>query len=92
MTDDMSLPSPERKRRQVEHAPSLTARAQVIKLGDKIANVGDIATNPPPDWSVERRRKYFDWTFEVIAGCRGVNAALERRYDEVLAEARRLTS
>jgi guanosine-3',5'-bis(diphosphate) 3'-pyrophosphohydrolase len=92
MTDDMSLPSAERKARQVLRAPGLSRRAKYIKLGDKIANVRDIAHHPPRDWSLERRRAYFEWTADVIAGCRGVNAGLERRYDEVLAEARCLTS
>jgi guanosine-3',5'-bis(diphosphate) 3'-pyrophosphohydrolase len=92
MTDDMSLPSTERKRRQVEHAPELSPSAKLIKIADKIANVGDIAAHPPPDWTMERRRNYFEWTFAVIAGCRGVSAPLEKRYDEVLAEARRVTS
>jgi guanosine-3',5'-bis(diphosphate) 3'-pyrophosphohydrolase len=91
MTDDMSVPSAERKKRQVVRAPTLTARAKCIKIADKIANVGDIAHHPPPDWSLDRRRTYFEWTAQVIDKCRGVNAGLERRYDEVLATARSLT-
>lgn len=91
MTDDMSMPSVERKRHQVARAPGLSSRAKCIKLADKIANVGDIATQPPPDWSLERRRTYFAWTAEVISGCRGINEGLERRYDEMLKEARRVT-
>jgi guanosine-3',5'-bis(diphosphate) 3'-pyrophosphohydrolase len=87
MTDDMSMPSPLRKRHQVTRAASLSARAKVIKIADKIANVGDIARHPPPDWSVERRRAYFAWTAEVVEHCRGTNAALEARYDEVLRQA-----
>ena len=92
MTDDMSIPSVERKRHQAARAPTLSGRAKCIKLADKIANVGDIASQPPPDWSLERRRTYFAWTAEVINGCRGVNPGLERRYDEVLAEAKRVTA
>jgi (p)ppGpp synthase/HD superfamily hydrolase len=91
MTDDMSLASAERKARQIERAPRLSTRAKYIKLGDKIANVRDIAHHPPPEWTIERQRNYFEWTARVIDGCRGVNAGLERRYDEVLAEARRRT-
>ena len=91
MTDDMSLPSADRKRHQAQRAPGLSARAKCIKLADKIANVGDIGSQPPPDWSLERRRTYFAWTAEVINGCRGVNEGLERRYDEVLKEAQRVT-
>jgi hypothetical protein len=37
---------------------------------------------------VERRREYLDWTEAVVAGCRGVNGALEHCYDEALAEGR----
>jgi len=91
MTDDMSMPSAERKRHQLERAPSLTARAKCIKIADKIANVYDIAHHPPSDWSLDRRRTYFEWTAKVVDKCRGVNAGLEKRYDEVLAEARELT-
>jgi guanosine-3',5'-bis(diphosphate) 3'-pyrophosphohydrolase len=87
MTDDMSLTSAERKREQVTRAPGLSQLAKSIKIADKIANVGDIARHPPADWSEERRRKYFLWTEEVIAGCRGVNDALERHYDNVLRAA-----
>jgi guanosine-3',5'-bis(diphosphate) 3'-pyrophosphohydrolase len=88
MTDDMSLPSPERKKKQVARASSLSTRAKLIKIADKIANVGDIARHPPPDWSYQRRKNYFDWTAEVIENVRGANAPLEARYDEVLRQAR----
>lgn len=91
MTDDMSLPSAERKKKQIARASTLSARAKCIKIADKIANVTDIAHRPPPDWSLDRRRTYFEWTAQVIDKCRGVNAGLEKRYNEVLAEARELT-
>jgi (p)ppGpp synthase/HD superfamily hydrolase len=90
MTDDKQLRSRERKRLQVEHAPGLTDRAKLIKIADKICNVTDVTHAPPAGWSVERRHEYLDWTEAVVAGCRGVNAALERTYDERLAEGRRL--
>src|SRR5207253_3073731 len=83
MTDDMSLPSVLRKQKQVDRASTLSSRAKLIKIADKIANVGDIARHPPPDWSDDRRRKYFAWTKQVIDRVRGVNPALEARYDEV---------
>ncbi|MBW2280086.1 MAG: bifunctional (p)ppGpp synthetase/guanosine-3',5'-bis(diphosphate) 3'-pyrophosphohydrolase [Deltaproteobacteria bacterium] len=88
VTDDKSLPKAKRKELQVEHAPHLSARARHVKLGDKICNVVDLTRNPPEGWDPERRREYLDWTERVIAGCRGTNAALEARYDQVLAAAR----
>jgi guanosine-3',5'-bis(diphosphate) 3'-pyrophosphohydrolase len=88
VTDDKSLPKQERKRRQVEHAPALSDRAKQIKMADKICNVSDILLQPPADWPVERKLEYLDWSEAVIAGCRGVNRALESRYDDILARAR----
>lgn len=56
---------------------------------DKICNVRDVAHAPPANWNLERRREYLLWTEQVVAGCRGVNAALEACYDEALREGRR---
>ena len=90
MTDDKRLAKPERKRRQIEHARVASHRAKLIKLGDKICNVRDVTHAPPDGWSAERRREYLDWTAEVVAGCRGASAALERHYDRMLAEGRKV--
>ena len=88
VTDDKSLPKGDRKRLQIEHAPHLSHRAQQIKIADKTANVEDITTSPPANWSLERRHEYLDWADRVVAGCRGCNPALEERYDSVLAKGR----
>lgn len=90
VTDDKQLEKSERKARQVQSAPYKSPRARQIKLADKINNVTEIAFDPPPNWSLQRRREYLDWTEQVVAGLRGYNPALEARYDEVLAEARRM--
>jgi guanosine-3',5'-bis(diphosphate) 3'-pyrophosphohydrolase len=89
LTDDKRLPKAERKRLQVERASHKSDGAKLIKLADKICNVRDVTFSPPADWSLERRREYLDWTEQVVAGCRGVNPALERCFDEALAEGRR---
>jgi (p)ppGpp synthase/HD superfamily hydrolase len=88
VTDDKSLAQAERKRLQVEHAPRLSLGAKLIKLADKICNVVDVTHTPPTNWSLERRLEYLDWTERVVAGCRGSNAPLEQRYDEVLRQGR----
>jgi guanosine-3',5'-bis(diphosphate) 3'-pyrophosphohydrolase len=90
MTDDMSLPSQQRKQKQIDRAATLSDRAKLIKIADKIANVGDIARHPPSDWTFERRRNYFNWTKQVIDRVRGTNAALESSYDEALRQAREI--
>jgi hypothetical protein len=88
VTDDKQLPKSERKRLQIEHAHAISDKAKLIKLGDKIANVGDVTAAPPTGWSLERRREYLDWTEKVVGGCRGTNPGLERHYDEVLRAGR----
>jgi len=87
LTDDKSLPSEERKRLQVVNAPNASRRAKVVKLADKSINVADIARDPPPSWTVERRRAYVEWAILVVAGCRGTNTALEKHFDGVAAMA-----
>lgn len=89
VTDDKALDKAERKRLQVEHSPHMSDGAKLIKLSDKICNVRDIAHSPPHDWDAERRGEYLQWASRVVAGCRGVNRALERRFDEALAQAER---
>ncbi len=85
VTDNKSLEKAERKRRQVETAPSKSNRAKMIKVADKTSNLRSIAASPPKDWSAERKREYFEWAGEVVSGCRGVNATLEHWFDEAHA-------
>ena len=82
VSDDKSLPKAERKRLQVEHAPTISRRAKLVKLADKIANLRDIATSPPADWPLQRQQEYFDWAKAVVDGLRGIHQTLERLFDE----------
>ena len=88
VTDDRSLLKQERKRLQIEHAPHISTRAQMVKLADKISNVRAIELAPPANWSLERRREYLDWTEQVVAGLRGCNSHLEELYDQYLQSGR----
>jgi len=86
VTDDKTLPKEVRKQLQVEHAAHASTRAKLVKLADKICNVEDVITAPPSDWSIARRREYLTWSAAVVNGCRGTNAALEARFDVLVAE------
>lgn len=89
VTDDKSLPKQERKRLQIEHAAAASPAARQLKIADKVCNLRDITASPPAGWLVERKRDYVDWAVAVVAGCRGVNAGLDRVFDEAVATARR---
>jgi (p)ppGpp synthase/HD superfamily hydrolase len=90
VTDDKSLPKARRKELQIAHASQLSADAVLIKLGDKISNVLDVTHSPPADWNIQRRWEYLDWAEAVVKNCRKVNAALEQRFSQVIAEGRRV--
>lgn len=82
VTDDKLLAKAERKRLQIEHASTISRRAKLVKLADKISNLRDIANSPPSDWSLVRKQEYFDWAKAVVDGLRGVHPALEHIFDE----------
>ncbi len=86
VTDDKSLPKAERKRQQILHARTASKRAKLVKLADKICNLRDIASNPPAQWSLARKRQYFDWARQVVDGARGTNRVLARLFDAAYAQ------
>ncbi len=90
VTDDKSLPQPERKRLQIAHASHLSPRGRLIKLADKIANITDITATAPVLWSTQRKSEYLDWAEQVVNQLRGANAALETLFDKTAAEKRAL--
>ena len=87
LTDDKALPKAERKRLQIAHAAVASPAAKQLKIADKVCNLRDILASPPEGWSVARKREYVDWAVAVVAGCRGVNAGLERVFDAAVREA-----
>jgi guanosine-3',5'-bis(diphosphate) 3'-pyrophosphohydrolase len=88
VTDDKSLPKPERKRLQIEHAPHLSTGAKQIKLADKISNIHDVAFAPPADWPYQKRIDYLTWADRVVNGLRGCNEGLEQLFDKTISRAR----
>lgn len=81
VTDDKSHSKEDRKRLQVEHAPTLSAEAKLVKLADKICNLRDINSSPPAGWSLERKQGYFDWAKRVVDQMRGAHPRLEQLFD-----------
>lgn len=88
VTDDRALPKQERKRMQVETTPTKSDRARRIKLADKTSNLTALVDSPPTDWDGVRKTAYVDWALEVVAGCRGLDPALEAAFDDAVIRAR----
>ena len=81
VSDDKSLPKPERKRAQLAHAGDLPYGARLIKLADKTANLRDLADSPPATWSADRLEQYHLWARDVVDAIRGTHAGLEALFD-----------
>jgi (p)ppGpp synthase/HD superfamily hydrolase len=92
VTDDKALPRAERKRLQIVNAPKKSVRAQVIKLADKISNVRAILSSPPADWSVQRKREYFEWAKQVVDGLTAPNQKLKAEFERLYRKAEILDS
>ena len=82
VTDDKLLSKQDRKRLQIEHAGSLSDKAKLVKLADKISNLRDMAQQPPAEWDLSRRQEYFEWAKAVVDVLRGTNASLEAAFDK----------
>lgn len=86
VSDDLNIKADknrdtERKQLEIDHAPTLSHKAKLVKVADKIANLRDLLSNPPADWPIERKLGYFDWAKQVIDGMRGTNSRLEAEFD-----------
>ena len=86
VTDDQALAKHERKQAQIDHAAEISEQAKLVKLADKISNLRDVSSNPPPHWSLQRRKEYFDWAKKVIDQLRGTDARLESIFDMAYSE------
>jgi len=85
LTDNKKLPKEERKRLQIEHAPSLSPRARIVKLADKTCNLRDVVQDPPAGWPLKRKQEYFDWAKSVVDKISGTNPNLENAFAKAYA-------
>jgi hypothetical protein len=68
------------------HAHTLSDRAKLVKLADKICNVYDMVAAPPASWTLHRKREYLQWAKDVVDRLRGTHPALEATFDDVHAK------
>jgi len=87
-TDDMSLPKADRRQKQVEDAPHKSPDAKLIKIADKVSNIGARILSEPTQDERDDLIDYVAWAEKVVAGCRGGNAVLDRTFDQTVELAR----
>jgi guanosine-3',5'-bis(diphosphate) 3'-pyrophosphohydrolase len=88
VTDDMTLPKDARRQKQIIDAPKKSSGAKLIKIADKISNVRARIVPQPSQEEREDLIDYVAWAEKVVAGCRGVNAVLDRTFDDTVKLAR----
>jgi len=66
VTDDKSLSKVERKRLQIANGPKKSKEAMMIKMADKLSNLGDMRERPPLTWDNHRIQGYFVWAHYVL--------------------------
>jgi len=91
LTDDMTLPYEERKRRQVETAKSLSHKAKLIRLVDKASNIRDIFSYPV-DWPWEKKVAYVDNAAEIYEAIKGEDKKVDAWTAETIQWARDIIS
>ena len=88
VTDDMSLRKDQRRQKQIEDAPHKSPRAKLIKIADKISNLRARIVPQPSREERDDLVDYVNWAEQVVAGCRGANAALDKIFDDTVKLAR----
>ncbi len=84
VTLDMTQPMKVRKQEEIDHIVKASPQARLVKLADKICNLRDVSASPPVEWSLQRRKEYFDHAQKVIGKLRGTHLMLEGIFDTVL--------
>ena len=78
-----NLPLVERKQRQAERVRLKGDSVRRIKIADQIANVHDVAVDPPKKWNNEKCLEYVEGAKLVVEKCRYISIYLADEFDRV---------
>lgn len=84
LSNDPSLTTEQNKQRQIDHAPSMSLDAQIVKLADRLANIRDLAAEPPVQWTQDKVDGYFAWAEKLLYALHGSNPGLEWALEQEL--------
>lgn len=66
VSNDMTLNSQQRREYELRKVASLSNKAKLVKIADKLANIRDVSTMPPAGWTREKKQNYFDFALEIV--------------------------
>lgn len=81
VTDPPGLKGKARRQRQVTHTAAAGPRVKRLKLADKTSNVEELIGLPGKRFDAKANAKYLKWSRRVVDVCRGLEPALEARFD-----------
>jgi hypothetical protein len=79
----------ERRRARIAAMPLKSREARLIKIADVISNLRAVAVSPPAGWSAERKLGYLEGCRQLVDAVRGMEATIERIFDETATEVER---
>lgn len=89
LTNPSGFSAEEAKAWQIEHAPTLSQEAKLVKLADRLYNIRDLRI-PPVGWSEDKIQKYYEWGQKLLDALRGTHSVLEQLLqDEITANIRK---
>lgn len=87
VTDDMSLPKPERRRRRIASMPHKSKAARIVKTADVISNVRAMVISAPAGWTDAWKLHYLNGCRDLMAAGSGANEELDKLFGETAASA-----
>lgn len=75
------------KQREIDDAFTLSPKAALVRVADKICNIGDVINDTPRGWNEERRNRYFIWAQKVIYATGVENEHLISMVHNIVTEA-----
>ncbi len=84
MTVKKELTLKEQKKLQIIQAFHQTPSVAIIKLSDKLSNLGTLAKTPPTSWTRDRIDQYFQWAQSVIENLPEANPLLKQAVKDVI--------
>jgi guanosine-3',5'-bis(diphosphate) 3'-pyrophosphohydrolase len=89
VTDHSSGNDSDKFSQQLQRVETLSKKARLIKLADKISNVKSLLSFPPEGWDLEKRSLYINWADKISHALSGTNEKLEAYYNELVAEGKK---
>jgi (p)ppGpp synthase/HD superfamily hydrolase len=86
VTDPSGLKGKARRERQVTHTALADPRVKRLKLADKTSNIEELIGLPAKRFDAKSIDKYLKWSRRVVDVCRGIEPALEARFDASAAK------